>query len=70
MKNFFQWMEAGKKGETGKNERKGGSRNTRLTYQKWVQTAAAEASPQAFTCFYCSSHLKLALEIPGSSHYY
>jgi hypothetical protein len=44
MKNFFQWMEAGKKGETGKNERKGGSRNTRLTYQKWVQTAAVEAS--------------------------
>jgi hypothetical protein len=36
-------MEAGKKGETGKNERKGESRNTRLTYQKWVQTAAAEA---------------------------
>jgi hypothetical protein len=51
MKNFFKWMEAGEKGETGKNERKGESRNTRLTYQKWVQTAAAEASPQAFTCF-------------------
>jgi hypothetical protein len=58
MKNFFKWMEAGEKGETGKNERKGGSGNTCLTYQKWVQAAAAEASPQVFTSFYCSSHLK------------